>query len=136
MLTGTTGGYFGLGKHVWANSARDMEMVTIVSLSSQFQADEILTRYYITFAYVYIYAWSVCIIKYSILALYHRIFGRVSWLGWWCVFLTTGYLVTNLVVLPNYCKPLDFYWNQWYPNAKGVVQVNEAEVRPPSFTYP
>lgn len=68
----------------------------------------------------------MCIIKFSILALYHRIFG-LSWVGWFCVALTTGYLITNHVVLPLYTKPLDYYWNQWY-GAKGVVQVDEAKV--------
>jgi hypothetical protein len=96
--------------------------------------DERLTHCQITFAYVYIYAWSVCIIKYSIIALYRRIFG-MSRFGWFCVCLTTGYLLTNHIVLPLYCKPLDYYWNQWHPNAKGVVQVNEAKVRSPKFTY-
>jgi hypothetical protein len=76
--------------------------------------------------YVFIYAWSVCIIKFSILALYRRIFG-MTWLGWWCVFLTTGYLITNHVVLPLYTKPLNYYWDQWYPDAKGRVLVDEAK---------
>lgn len=80
----------------------------------------------ITFAYVFIYAWSVCIIKFSILALYRRIFG-LSWMGWFCVALTTGYLITNHVVLPLYTKPLSYYWDQWY-GAEGVVQVDEAKV--------
>jgi hypothetical protein len=80
----------------------------------------------ITFAYVFIYAWSVCIIKYSIIALYRRIFIGMTWLAWWCVFLTTGYLITNHIVLPLYTKPLHYYWNQWY-GAKGVVQVDEAK---------
>ena len=81
----------------------------------------------ITFAYVFIYAWSVCIIKLAILALYRRIFG-MSWLGWFCCGLTVGYLITNHIVLPLYCKPLDFYWNQWH-GGEGVVQVDEAKVR-------
>jgi hypothetical protein len=50
-------------------------------------------------------------------------------LGWWCVFVTTGYLITNHVVLPLYTKPLSYYWNQWYPGSHGVVQVDEAKVR-------
>lgn len=86
----------------------------------------------ITFAYVYIYAWSVCIIKYSILALYRRIFG-MTWLGWWCVMLTTGYLITNHIVLPLYTRPISYYWDQWYPNSKGVVLVDEAKVCSPGW---
>ncbi|KAF9700472.1 hypothetical protein EKO04_001789 [Ascochyta lentis] len=102
------GGVFGLGKHIWSLDAYQMRQITII-----------------TFAYVFIYAWSVCIIKFSILALYQRIFG-LSWLGWFCVALTTGYLITNHVVLPLYTRPLDYYWNQWY-GAEGVVQVDEAK---------
>ncbi|KAH8674125.1 hypothetical protein BX600DRAFT_509319 [Xylariales sp. PMI_506] len=103
------GGYWGLGRHIWALNAYDMRQISII-----------------TFAYVFIYAWSVCIIKFSILAFYRRIFG-MTWLGWWCVFLTLGYLITNLITLPLYCKPLSFYWNQYYASVQGVVQVNEAK---------
>jgi hypothetical protein len=69
----------------------------------------------------------VCVIKFSILALYHRIFG-LSWLAWFCGVLTMGYLITNHVVLPLYTAPIDYYWNQWY-GAQGKVQINEANVR-------
>jgi hypothetical protein len=85
-----------------------------------------LTNPQITFAYVFIYAWSVCIIKFSILSLYRRIFGT-SYLGWTCVFLTTGYLITNHIILPLYTQPLNYYWNQWY-GTSGWVRVNEAKV--------
>jgi hypothetical protein len=80
----------------------------------------------ITFAYVFIYTWSLCTIKFSILALYRRIFG-MTWLGWFCVILTAGYLVANHIVLPLYTRPLHYYWNQWY-GGEGVVLVNEAKV--------
>ena len=73
----------------------------------------------------------MCIIKFSILALYHRIFG-LSWLAWFCIVLTTGYLITNHVVLPLYTAPIDYYWNQWY-GTKGMIQINEANVRCFSF---
>lgn len=76
---------------------------------------------------MYIYAWCVCIIKFSILAFYRRIFG-MSWLGWFCVALTAGYLITNHVVLPLYTRPLDYYWNQWY-GGEGTVVIDEAKVR-------
>ncbi|UPX14785.1 uncharacterized protein EKO05_0005257 [Ascochyta rabiei] len=102
------GGFFGLGRHIWSLDAYQMRQITII-----------------TFAYVFIYAWSVCIIKFSILALYQRIFG-LSWVGWFCVALTTGYLITNHVVLPLYTRPLGYYWNQWY-GAEGIVQVDEAK---------
>ncbi|KAF2498184.1 hypothetical protein BU16DRAFT_456256 [Lophium mytilinum] len=100
------GGFFGLGRHIYVLTPYDMRQISII-----------------TFAYVFIYAWSVCIIKFSIIALYRRIFG-MTLLGWWCVFLTTGYLITNHIVLPLYTKPLSYYWDQWY-GVKGVVQVNE-----------
>jgi hypothetical protein len=80
----------------------------------------------ITFAYVFIYAWSVCVIKFSILALYRRIFG-LSWLGYCCVGITIGYLITNHIVLPIYTRPLSYYWNQWY-GAEGEVLIDEAKV--------
>ncbi|KAF2016342.1 hypothetical protein BU24DRAFT_441549 [Aaosphaeria arxii CBS 175.79] len=102
------GGFFGLGKHIYVLTPYEMRKITII-----------------TFAYVYIYAWSVCTIKYSIIALYRRIFG-MSWMGWWCVFLTTGYLIANHIVLPLYTKPLSYYWDQWY-GAEGVLQVDEAK---------
>ncbi|EFQ91659.1 hypothetical protein PTT_11436 [Pyrenophora teres f. teres 0-1] len=102
------GGFFGLGKHIWSLGPYEMRKITII-----------------TFAYVFIYSWSVCIIKFSILALYRRIFG-LTWLGWFCIAITTGYLITNHIVLPLYTRPLNFYWNQWY-GGKGVVLVNEAK---------
>lgn len=102
------GGFFGLGKHIWSLGPYEMRQITII-----------------TFAYVYIYTWSLCVIKFSILALYRRIFG-MTWLGWFCVVLTAGYLITNHVVLPLYTRPLHYYWNQWY-GGEGVVLVNEAK---------
>ncbi|KAL6709108.1 hypothetical protein ACN47E_001924 [Coniothyrium glycines] len=102
------GGYFGLGKHIWSLGPYQMRQITII-----------------TFAYVFIYAWSVCIIKFSILALYKRIFG-LNRLGWFCVALTTGYLITNHVVLPLYTRPLSYYWQQWY-GAEGEILVDEAK---------
>ncbi|KAF1933178.1 uncharacterized protein M421DRAFT_395133 [Didymella exigua CBS 183.55] len=103
------GGFFGLGKHIWSLDQYQMRHITII-----------------TFVYVFIYAWSVCIIKFSILALYRRIFG-MTWMGWFCVALTAGYLITNHIVLPLYTRPLDYYWNQWNDDAQGVVQVDEAK---------
>ncbi|KAH3913028.1 hypothetical protein HBI56_088640 [Parastagonospora nodorum] len=103
------GGFFGLGKHIWSLDPYQMRQITII-----------------TFAYVFIYAWSVCIIKFSILALYRRIFG-ISWLGYFCVALTTGYLITNHIVLPLYTSPISYYWNQWNVGSKGVIQVDEAK---------
>lgn len=109
-----------------------MRQITIVCIigtrKSFYQANSVQ----ITFAYVFIYAWSVCIIKFSILALYRRIFG-LSWLGWFCIALTSGYLITNHVVLPLYTRPLSYYWNQWY-GAEGEILVDEAKVR--SFNSP
>ncbi|CAI9633022.1 unnamed protein product [Alternaria burnsii] len=102
------GGFFGLGKHIWSLGPYEMRQITII-----------------TFAYVYIYTWSLCVIKFSILALYRRIFG-MTWLGWFCVVLTAGYFITNHVVLPLYTRPLHYYWNQWY-GGEGVVLVNEAK---------
>ncbi|KAI4650296.1 uncharacterized protein J4E79_009565 [Alternaria viburni] len=102
------GGFYGLGKHIWSLGPYEMRQITII-----------------TFAYVFIYAWSVCIIKFSILALYRRIFG-LSYFGYFCIGLTTGYLITNHIVLPLYTRPLHYYWNQWYGD-KGVVQVDEAK---------
>lgn len=52
----------------------------------------------------------------------------MSWLGWFCVGLTTGYLITNHIVLPLYTRPLHYYWDQWY-GGKGEVLVDEAKVR-------
>ena len=51
----------------------------------------------------------------------------MSWMGWFCVALTAGYLITNHVVLPLYTRPLDYYWNQWY-GAEGIILVDEAKV--------
>lgn len=51
----------------------------------------------------------------------------MTWMGWFCVALTAGYLITNHIVLPLYTQPLDYYWNQWYGH-EGVVQINEAKV--------
>ncbi|CAJ2504739.1 Uu.00g121330.m01.CDS01 [Anthostomella pinea] len=103
------GGVYGLGKHIYTLGPQQMSTISVI-----------------TFAFVFIYAWSVCIIKFSILALYRRIFG-MTWLGWWCVFLTSGYLITNHIVLPLYCNPLSYYWTQWYEGSQGVVRINEAK---------
>ncbi|KAA8615318.1 hypothetical protein A1F94_010195 [Pyrenophora tritici-repentis] len=102
------GGFFGLGKHIWSLGPYEMRQITII-----------------TFAYVLIYSWSGCIIKFSILALYRRIFG-LNWLGWFSIVITVLYLITNHIVVPLYTRPLNFYWNQWY-GGTGVVQVNEAK---------
>ncbi|KAF1938069.1 hypothetical protein EJ02DRAFT_426064 [Clathrospora elynae] len=102
------GGFFGLGKHIWSLDAYQMQQITII-----------------TFAYVFIYAWSICVIKFSILALYRRIFG-LTWLGWFCIALTTGYLITNHIVVLLYTRPLHYYWNQWY-GGQGVILVDEAK---------
>lgn len=86
----------------------------------------VLIMFQITFAYVYIYAWSVTVIKASILLFYRRIFG-MTWLAWCCVFITTGYLITNHIVLPLYCKPLSYYWSQFYKGSTGYCPVDEAK---------
>jgi hypothetical protein len=44
--------------------------------------------------------------------------------------ITTGYLITNHIVLPLYTRPLSYYWNQWY-GAEGVVLIDEAKVCDP-----
>lgn len=110
--------------YYWGWPGRD----AVLAAASKFQRSKCCASLQITFAYVFIYAWSVCIIKFSIIALYRRIFG-MTLLGWWCVFLTTGYLITNHVVLPLYTRPLSYYWDQWYPGTRGVVLVDEAKVR-------
>ncbi|KAH6642825.1 hypothetical protein C7974DRAFT_386223 [Boeremia exigua] len=102
------GGRYGLGKHIWSLQPYHMRKITII-----------------TFIYVFIYTWSVCVIKFSILALYRRIFG-LTWLGYFCLVLTILYLVINHVVLPLYTRPLSYYWEQWY-GASGVLLVNEAK---------
>ncbi|KAK2750977.1 hypothetical protein FQN57_000052 [Myotisia sp. PD_48] len=102
------GGYYGLGKHIWTLGPDEMEKISII-----------------TFYYVFIYSWSVTLVKYSILLFYRRIFG-MTWLAWWCVFLTTGYLITNHIVLPLYCKPLSYYWNQWHNSKGGHCPIDEA----------
>ncbi|KZM25429.1 uncharacterized protein EKO05_0000649 [Ascochyta rabiei] len=102
------GGRYGLGKHIWSLQPFHMRKISII-----------------TFIYVFIYTWSVCIIKFSILALYRRIFG-LSWLGYCCFGLTLLYLIVNHVVLPLYTRPLSYYWEQWY-GAQGVLLVNEAK---------
>ncbi|KAH6876100.1 hypothetical protein BKA58DRAFT_419471 [Alternaria rosae] len=102
------GGFFGLGRHIWSLGPEQMRHITII-----------------TFAYVFVYAWSVCVIKLSILALYRRIFG-INMLGWFCVGMTAAYLITNHVVLPLYTRPLSYYWDQWN-GAQGEILVNEAK---------
>lgn len=49
----------------------------------------------------------------------------MTWLAWWCAFITTGYLVANHVVLPLYCKPLSYYWTQWHDLDGGYCPVDE-----------
>jgi hypothetical protein len=75
------------------------------------------------FAVTFVYAWTVCAIKFSIIALYRRIFG-MTWLGWWCVFLTTAHLALYNIILLLLTRPLSYVWDRWV-GAAGVVQVNE-----------
>ena len=82
---------------------------------------------------MFIYAWSVCAIKFSILALYRRIFG-MSYLGWFCVFLTTGYLIATHIVLLLYSRPISHYWNKWY-GSQGECLVDEAKVSRRSLSH-
>ncbi|KAF1949657.1 hypothetical protein CC80DRAFT_510359 [Byssothecium circinans] len=109
MVCCLAGGYYGLGKHAWALSAYSMRKIGIIY-----------------FAFLFIYAWSVCVIKFSILIFYRRIFG-MSWLGWWCIFLTTSYLLTHHIVLPLFAKPLSYYWDRAH-GVEGEMRVNEAKV--------
>ncbi|GME22743.1 hypothetical protein GTA08_BOTSDO11683 [Neofusicoccum parvum] len=101
------GGFYGLGKHIWTLSPYYMEKITVI-----------------TFAYVFIYAWSVTIIKYSFIMLYRRIFG-LNWFGWFCICLSTSYLIVYHIVLPLYCNPLKYYWQQWNSPGAGVCPIKE-----------
>lgn len=87
--------------------------------------EALLFKSQITFAYVYIYAWSVTVIKLSIIFYYYRIFG-MTWASWFAVFLTCTYWLINHIVLPLYCKPLHYYWTQWSDIDGGHCPVNEA----------
>lgn len=118
------GGRYGLGKHIWSLQPYHMRKITIVCSSDKEKITSNVSQ--ITFIYVFIYTWSVCVIKFSILALYRRIFG-LTWLGYFCLVLTVLYLIINHVVLPLYTRPLSYYWEQWY-GASGVLLVNEAKV--------
>lgn len=53
----------------------------------------------------------------------------MTWLAWFAFGLTTGYLVTNHIVLGLLARPLSYYWDQ-YNGAKGVLLVNENLVIP------
>jgi len=118
------GGHYGLGKHIWSLQPYHMRKITIVCTLGKEKNTSNAVQ--ITFIYVFIYTWSVCVIKFSILALYRRIFG-LTWLGYFCIGLTLLYLIVNHVVLPLYTRPLSYYWEQWY-GAQGVLLVNEAKV--------
>ncbi|KAH7034233.1 hypothetical protein B0J12DRAFT_582106 [Macrophomina phaseolina] len=101
------GGFYGLGKHIWTLSPYYMEKITVI-----------------TFAYVFIYAYSVSVIKYSFIMFYRRIFG-LNWFGWFCIGLTTAYLIVYHIVLPLYCDPLKYYWQQWSSPGTGKCPVHE-----------
>jgi len=90
-----SGGYHGLGKHVW-----------IVPI------EDVVTVMQILFAYVLIYVVTVPLIKFSILLLYRRIFG-MTWTIWVCMLLTAGYFVSCTVAFLVCCQPVSYYWSQY-----------------------
>lgn len=90
-----SGGYHGLGKHVW-----------IVPI------EDVVTVMQILFAYVLIYVVTVPLIKFSILLLYRRIFG-MTWTIWVCMLLTAGYFVSCAVAFLVCCQPVSYYWSQY-----------------------
>ncbi|PVH99474.1 hypothetical protein DM02DRAFT_488481, partial [Periconia macrospinosa] len=101
-------GRYGLGKHMWALSSYEMRQIGIIH-----------------FAFLFVYAWSVSVIKMSIIVFYRRIFG-LTWLGWACIALTICYLVTHLIVLPLFATPLRYYWDRFL-GAPGVMRIDEAK---------
>ncbi|CAI6341249.1 unnamed protein product [Periconia digitata] len=97
---------FGLGKHMWALDSQEMRHISLIH-----------------FAFLFVYAWSVSVIKLSIITFYRRIFG-MSWLCWLCTFLTIGYLLAHHVVLPLFASPVSYYWDKYLGNA-GRMCVDE-----------
>ena len=77
------------------------------------------------------YAWSVSLIKLSILFFYRRIFG-MTWLCWICIILTSFYLLVHHIVVPLFADPISFYWNRFL-DAEGTMRVGEAEVHSSPF---
>ena len=108
ILTGLSlsGGYYGLGMHVW-----------IVPLHDVVKVVQIL------FAYVLIYVVTVPLIKLSDLLFYRRVFGMNKAM-WFCVGLTLGYWVSCTVAFLVCCRPISYYWTQYVDPSGGRCVFN------------
>ncbi|KAI2822937.1 hypothetical protein CBS12448_11057 [Aspergillus niger] len=100
------GGYYGLGKHVWAIPLHDVIKVM-----------------QILFAYVLIYVVTVPLIKLSVILFYRRIFGMNKAM-WFCVALTIGYWVSCTIAFLVCCRPVSYYWTQYADPAGGRCVYN------------
>ncbi|GKZ35836.1 hypothetical protein AbraIFM66950_006634 [Aspergillus brasiliensis] len=100
------GGYYGLGKHVWAIPLHDVIKVM-----------------QILFAYVLIYVVTVPLIKLSVLLFYRRIFGMNKAM-WFCVALTIGYWISCTIAFLVCCRPVSYYWTQYADPAGGRCVYN------------
>ncbi|PYH75114.1 putative integral membrane protein Pth11-like [Aspergillus vadensis CBS 113365] len=97
----SSGGYYGLGKHVWA-----------------IPLDDVIKVVQILFAYVLKYVVTVPLIKLSVILFYRRIFGMNKAM-WLCVALTIGYWFSCTVAFLVCCRPVSYYWTQYADPAGG-----------------
>ncbi|PWY82709.1 integral membrane protein Pth11-like protein [Aspergillus eucalypticola CBS 122712] len=100
------GGYYGLGKHVWA-----------------IPLDDVIKVVQILFAYVLIYVVTVPLIKLSVILFYRRVFGMNKAM-WFCVALTIGYRFSCTVAFLVCCRPVSYYWTQYADPAGGRCVYN------------
>ncbi|KAL8699056.1 MAG: hypothetical protein Q9224_001579 [Gallowayella concinna] len=95
------GTHFGTGRHLLA-----------VGLEN--------TVKYLQLAYAFqiVYAFSMTLIRLSILAFYHRLFPKESTPAWWraclyaVVFLCLGYFISGVFTVAFICTPVSFFWTR------------------------
>lgn len=66
----------------------------------------------IMFIYVIVYAFTVPLIKLSIILFYRRLFG-MKWVFWVYAFLSVGYFVACAPAFVSACRPPSYFWTQY-----------------------
>lgn len=109
---GIAGGIHGAGRHVWALTVPDVEMV-----------------FKILFAYLFLYGGSVSTTKISILLFYQRVFVTENKLFRISVaigyFLSVSYAVVIYVTTGTGCRPVSQFWMQFSGTAGYCIDTNQ-----------
>ncbi|GKZ23584.1 hypothetical protein AbraIFM66951_009857 [Aspergillus brasiliensis] len=112
------GGFYGVGKHVWAISVT--KLMTLFKVSSTMHGAIVRTlTSQILYIYVMVYSAVCAASKISILFFYRRVFmashADISLrIGiYFGFFLTLSYPIIICVTMATACKPASYFWNQF-----------------------